>query len=399
MKLLPVLFFVVLCISTKAQKQLNGIILADNKQPVTGASIYLNNTSIGTTANSDGKFSITIPQGRFDLVISAIGYETENFAAIGSGADTTLTLYMKRKEEELQNVVVTPFLKDGWEKWGNFFLDNFLGTSSFSRHCHILNQNTIRFRFSKDRVLTATALEPLVIENNSLGYNIRYDLEEFTYEIDKHYLFFAGYAFFEQMDGSNSRKEIWEKNRAEAYTGSMMQFMRAVFRNRITEEGFDIYPLQKLTNKEKLRVTQAIRNNFIQTKNADGTGSLQDRNIDSNEYYRKIMKQSDYKDIINLNKQSGDSIAYAIDSTTAGVYFTDYLLVIYRNSKLPREYRQRYPDAGSTMSSQITLINSRPLSVLSSGYYYNPTDLLSLGYWSWSEKIAALLPFDYKPSR
>jgi hypothetical protein len=47
--------------------------------------------------------------------------------------------------------------------------------------------------------------------------------------------------------------------------------------------------------------------------------------------------------------------------------------------------------------SEITLINQRPIAIMSNGSFFLPNDLLSSGYWAWSEKIATMLPFDYKP--
>jgi hypothetical protein len=49
------------------------------------------------------------------------------------------------------------------------------------------------------------------------------------------------------------------------------------------------------------------------------------------------------------------------------------------------------------MMSQIVLINDTPIEIEANGSYYSPTDLMALGYWAWSEKIATMLPFDYTP--
>jgi len=45
----------------------------------------------------------------------------------------------------------------------------------------------------------------------------------------------------------------------------------------------------------------------------------------------------------------------------------------------------------------VTLNSADSIIVTNSGSYYNPTNLIMSGYWSWSEKIATMLPFDYKP--
>ena len=53
---------------------------------------------------------------------------------------------------------------------------------------------------------------------------------------------------------------------------------------------------------------------------------------------------------------------------------------------------------GPSMTSEITLLNGVPLEILANGSYYNPVDLMSTGYWAWSEKIGSMLPFDYYPA-
>ena len=109
------------------------------------------------------------------------------------------------------------------------------------------------------------------------------------------------------------------------------------------------------------------------------------------------MAQSDYFDVVAKTPVSGDSIAYAINPTTAGLAFDDYLLVVYLKKEAPPEYTRMYPKNGTAMASQITLTDSYEIAVQANGSYYNPMDLLNLGYWAWSEKTATVLPYDYQP--
>jgi hypothetical protein len=46
-------------------------------KPLAGVSVFLNNTSRGTVTRSDGSFLLpNIPKGAYELIISAIGYQT-----------------------------------------------------------------------------------------------------------------------------------------------------------------------------------------------------------------------------------------------------------------------------------------------------------------------------------
>lgn len=366
------------------QKLIKGeVVDAEKGSAIAGASVFLNNTSVGTTANAQGKFGLTIPQGKYELIVSSIGYETVNQVVSAADVADFITIRLNPKAQELENVVVEPFEKDGWEKWGRFFTDNFIGTTANARDCKIKNTKAIRFRNNKKTgELTAIAFEPLTIENKALGYQVKYQLENFSYNFNTHYLLYQGYPFFEPMKGSAARQRRWEQERKEAYEGSTMHFMRSVFRNTVDEEGFNVFRLYKKQNTEKLRIRKLVIN-F-------------NKHTDSTDYYNSVLRQPNEFDIVAKQKLSGDSIAFAYDSTTAGMYFDNYLLIVYRNRMAPVEYRKFYPDNGSAMASQITLLNGRPLEVQYNGSYFNPADLLNLGYWSWSEKISTMLPFDYK---
>jgi hypothetical protein len=390
-------FLLVFSIPALAQHLIKGVVLDEKQSPVQRASIFLSNTSVGTRTDDHGEFELSVPDGKFDLIVSCIGYETWNKTIVTSEIIASFTIRLKTKAAELETIVIEPYEKDGWEKWGRFFLENFIGTSGYATDCRIKNQDVIRFRFSKkDNELKAYASEPLIIENKALGYTITYQMETFSSNFKNYLLLFTGYPFFSPMKGSEAKQRRWEKKRAEVYYGSLMHFMRSVYRNKIEEEGFQIRALKKIPNTEKQRVRKQYAANQKVTRSATGTMVTSTVNQDSADYYNGILRQEDFIDVIAKNTLPGDSIAYAVDSTTAGMAFTDYLLVLYKNKIPPFEYRQRFPKTGGAMLSQITLINQRAIEINANGSYYNPEDLLDLGYWSWSEKMATMLPFDYK---
>ncbi len=378
-----------------SQTLLKGWVRDENKRPVPNASVFLSNTSVGTRANDDGYFQIYLPEGRYDLVVSSVGFETYASPVSGSAAIDTIYITLKIKAAELENVVIEPFEKNGWEKWGKFFTENFIGTTANAADCRILNKEVIRFRHSKKtNELTAIAMGPLRIENRALGYVVTIQLENFTYAFKKNYLVYIGYAYFQPMKGNAAKQKRWEKARYDAYHGSLMHFMRALYRNKIDEEGFEVRYLNKIVNEEKQRV-KAIYANAPRTPG--GMVTTVRASTDSLEYYERTLRQKDVFDKIGKEKLPGDSIAYAYDSTTAVLDFPDHLLVTYTRTYAPIEFRRLYPQGNTSMTSELTLINEIPVLVEASGNYYNPADLLSKGYWAWSEKISMMLPFDYKP--
>lgn len=380
MKYLLLLVFIVSCIASPAQSIIKGRVTdAETNKPVAGTSVFLTNTSNGTVAGADGQYSLKIPSGRYDVVFSAVGYETKVFSSLL--ADSFAFVKLQPKVRVLDDVEVG-FDKDGWKNWGQFFLDNFIGTTQFSRRCKIENTEALRFRHNKKQnILTVFSDEPLIIVNNALGYTIKYKLDDFTYKFRDRRLYFEGYPLFEEMKGTERQIRRWDENRKEAYDGSQMHFMRSLFRNRLAEEGFEVHRLKKIKNaaKDSLRKLISTGNVFV------------------NEERAKILQQPDGYDVMSNIKLTGDSIAYAIDSVTAGLAFTDYLHVLYIHKKAPAEYRSLFQKTGNGMASQVTLLEHTVLQVQANGNFFPPTVMLSLGYWAWSEKISNMLPFNYKP--
>lgn len=371
------------------------VISADSKTPLAGVSVFLSNTSFGTTSNSAGEFQLSPPLAKYDLIVSSVGYETYA-QTISAENSSELTILLRQKAQVLDEVVVGAYEKNGWKTWGQFFIENFIGTTEWAEDCKIKNSDVIKFRRNKnDNTLSAVAMDVLIIENKSLGYTISYQLESFDYDFGSNYVSYLGYPLITPMKGNAARQRRWNANRDDAYYGSMMEFMRALYRNKIVEEGFEVRRLHKSPNLEKQRVREIYRNRALIMR----TGLLNkyDPVADSTAYFEKVLRQTN--EILNFSPYtlSGDSIAYAIDSVTAGIEFPDFLHITYKKAAPPLKYRQRSPN-NAKMMSELMLVTPGPLQVQSNGNYFPPLKLVSLGYWAWSEKVGALLPFDYRPS-
>ena len=170
---MPKLFFVLVIglfpgMISFGQQTLKGrIITSDTHQPVISANVFLSNTSVGTISDGNGVFSINrFPEGRFDLIISFIGYETYITTLQSNHLPANLEVVLKPKINELQEVTVEPYEKNGWDKWGSFFIENFIGSSAFATDCKLQNHGMVKFRFNKKQnTLKAFADDRLVIEN------------------------------------------------------------------------------------------------------------------------------------------------------------------------------------------------------------------------------------------
>lgn len=357
-----------------AQKKLSGKIMsAGTNISVQAASVFLSNTSVGTVSKEDGSFTIeNFPEGRYDLVVTILGYSTYIVEVNSVRLPDFLTVQLQPKAKELQEVIVQAYEKDGWKKWGDFFIESLIGKTPNAKQCVLLNKEVVRFRFSKKlNTLTAISDEPLLIRNKALGYELKYDLTAFEYNFKTQNFYYQGFPLFTEIEsGSKRRNKNWERNRQETFQGSMLHFMRSLYRNQLVQDGFE---LRKILRKKEPN-TRIILN---------GVHPLTDVNV-----------------LVNI-PLTGDSIAFAIDSVTAGLQFSDYLQVVYLHKKMPEQYRlqTRGVSADQPITAELYMPDAtKIIAVLANGSFFSGRDLLAMAYWAWSEKLSNLLPLDYKSS-
>jgi hypothetical protein len=380
------LFFTASCLLRSAsvhaqntqQNVLSGIV-ADSAgdKPLAGVSVFLNSTSIGTVTHADGSFALgRIPGGKYDLVISAIGYETFVTNIDGRRLPFSLKIVLHQKATVLQAFTVEPYLKDGWRQWGDYFIKNFIGATEYASSCTIKNKDVLRFHFSKkNNRLTVSATEPLIIENTALGYTLEFRLEEFASDFRTHIVTYYGYPFFREMTTTRLRRqEKWEEHRREAYTGSIMHFMRSLYHNHLQEDGFIAQHAIQVANTEKQRV-KSIYHPDLQ--------KMDSYPVDTLHYFWEVLKQPSF--FSRTVRISADSLVTTHADGTRALFFTGKLTVIFGSPATGMNYR------GST----IFLFTPAMVTIEETGNYYPPQEIISSGAWALSEKVANLLPLDY----
>lgn len=87
-------------------RQISGIITDSEKQALPGATIRIPNTTTGVIADAQGRFSINIPDGVEKLIISFIGYKTQE---VTIGTAEILNIILEQKETVVDEVVVTGY--------------------------------------------------------------------------------------------------------------------------------------------------------------------------------------------------------------------------------------------------------------------------------------------------
>lgn len=81
--------------------------MTEERKVVDLATVYLKGTTIGTVADAEGHFRLEAPAGEYQLVASALGYQTvERKISLPAGGRLDETLVMPPAVEELEEVVV-----------------------------------------------------------------------------------------------------------------------------------------------------------------------------------------------------------------------------------------------------------------------------------------------------
>jgi len=354
-KLLYLLSFVCVVQSMQAQNfpVLGKVIDSASGQPLSKASAFCQNTTFGTITNNDGLFYMNLPNGGYDLVISYTGYEKKLVRISNTQANKDTLVFVMAPQDnsmEIVAVVATNEVADGWNKYGKFFSDNFIGTTPNAGQCVIQNPEVLHFFYTKKRNrLKVTSKEEITIINNALGYKIRYQLDSFSYDYNTNISQYTGFPLFEELDSTDEAKQTWAKNRARTYLGSRLHFMRAMYDSIVTDEGFTV---EKMSSN---------------LKNIKGT------------------------DITDLY----DSSLYTADSSGVIVNWDGRYRIGFKRVLPEKKFLQEFKlPANSNM--QVTLLDIADGFVIEqNGYFYEQYDVINSGYWAW-KKLAELLPYNYE---
>jgi hypothetical protein len=234
------LFIAIIFIGTHTYAQnyygISGLVIDEKGQPIKNATVFISGSQKITMANDEGRFTFTkITPGSYQLSATMLGYAPYSQNVIITTGAININIPLKVRPTALNEVLI------GSAKTANknytFFKSKFLGTSANARQCVITNPEVINFSTSKG-VLLANSDQFLIIENKRLGYRIRYLLKDFQYKNADLTSLYEGETSFEELQGTPEMQKEWAINRAEAYKGSFMHFLRSVYANRVLKEGF-----------------------------------------------------------------------------------------------------------------------------------------------------------------
>lgn len=96
-----------ICTNVQAQQTITGVVMdGAYNEPMIGASVQVPGTSAGTVTNVDGQFSFTMPEGKFLIQVSSVGYKTQ---VINVKGKNNLTITLVEDAQLMDEVVVVGY--------------------------------------------------------------------------------------------------------------------------------------------------------------------------------------------------------------------------------------------------------------------------------------------------
>ncbi|MFD0750078.1 carboxypeptidase-like regulatory domain-containing protein [Mucilaginibacter calamicampi] len=373
---------------------INGkIVNKESSRGVAGASVFLSNSSFGTTSSSDGTFTLSrLRPGQYTLVVTAIGYAVYNKIIMVNADVADLTITMEPRAIMLREVTISGSSRANWNRNYEMFKKDFIGNDENAKQCVVINPKVLDFTYRKSKqTLIASADEFLIVENKALGYRVKFLLNSFSLDNLEQRLTYQGSRLFEELPGSAAQKKKWLLKRDRAYYGSAMHFLRSLYQNKLKEEGFE---MRKLTREsDPSRPSAAVIQQKMQQFNGVSRDSFQ--------YYHDFYISPRY---IHQKISTVPWLSFEVlrDGPQPGLYaitFPQYLYVIYKNREETEAFKDIYRplDMPNYEVSVLTLFNDPPYALFDSNGIVVGESPLFEGAWS-KARLSELLPVDYTPS-
>ncbi|MDR6561630.1 MULTISPECIES: carboxypeptidase-like regulatory domain-containing protein [unclassified Arcicella] len=202
------------------------------------AAVFVVGSSIGTSTNEKGEFTLKVPYGTIQIGASFMGYNT-----ISSIFETKqlhakmLTFKLLAISKELLEVKIVAKHSRQWLRDYKTFKHEFLGVDANDKNYEIENRNSIRLNW-EDNTLIAQCEEPLIITNRKLGYTVISSLKEFSYKTNGDVAYLSITRFEPLKAETQAEQDAWIKNRREAYLGSPNHFFKSMINHQLEHNKF-----------------------------------------------------------------------------------------------------------------------------------------------------------------
>ncbi|MGV3461129.1 MAG: carboxypeptidase-like regulatory domain-containing protein [Flavobacterium sp.] len=270
------------CAASFAQTLTGNVFNSADGQPLAGASVYLDGTTIAASTNAEGYFSIiTKQQYNAALVVSFLGYEPYRIDnPYTEPQPIKINLVPSSVNLKVVEVQGRPQAFNRGEMLVAF-RQQFLGMSPTAQSCMIMNEDDINLYYDPvTNVFSATSDKPVIIRNKKLEYDVSFDMVAFEIKFSQKTLdpyssissVIAGTSLFRDRSRNSSAYDI----RRDAYRGSARHLLKTLASGNWEKSGFRLYKtvypvtaaeyfeIADANGKKKVQVSQAERDSYAE---------------------------------------------------------------------------------------------------------------------------------------
>jgi len=212
--------------------------------PLSYVNIFINNTTWGTTTDLNGSFKLfSISSGKYEIVFSMIGYETQSrIINVGDTTEIFIEILLHPKIYTTKEIDVIAERPEQWFEDLKDFKEKFFGYSSVPIKCSIENEYYLEFEHPHKNILIAKCQVPLKIINYTFGYSISCEVQKFEYDKWSKELKQKYRLYYSELDTSDVEvKQDWAQKRKKMYKKSMYYFLKTLITKKMSETEFDIF--------------------------------------------------------------------------------------------------------------------------------------------------------------
>jgi hypothetical protein len=365
---------------------IKGTVVDESGQKIANTHIYLDGSKTGTMSKEDGSFILTLPSTQTgNIVFQKDDYDTFT-TSISELINKTLKVVLT-KTNAIEEIRLIPYTEEAYKNYINYFLDTFIGYDK--ENVKIKNQRSLKFSFDKkNKFLKVKAPKTLIIENKTLGYEIQYNLINYSVDFNTNMIHYSGTSFFKETKNSDKVK----LNRMNAFDGSLLHFFRSIYQNKIAEEGFIINKIVKIPNPKYPTEEELNRvKDFMQMTKKSGTIKIPE-------------------DISDILKRKNNEKPYALALTKSKIPDADYTkrnggqVLLSFEDMLQVNYKKYFYESKGKVFIKTTVpvylssylhSEGETFEISKEGNITNPDLLINEGDFS-KNKIENMLPLDYQ---
>jgi len=370
-------FFIFISLNSQAQYTISGRVLNESgTEPLSKASVYINNSTIGSASNENGDYIMRdIKPGVYEVIVSYVGYEVIVYKIEIKSADLRLTFKLVPKVKEMRDILVVT--SNQREKWMAILRENFLGQTLAAERSKILNEDDIFFeRGQTKNVVQAFSDVPLIIVNKELGYRLYFDLQEFYFDAKEGRTLFFGFSRYEEMGEPDSEpRKKYIRNREKTYKGSTLHFYHSLLADDLDGQGYSMYITRPAdTSKNENSLSPELNGGTVTVKMPapQVAYTVSRKNI--------LFTDSADNNRIYLSWKGTLQVRYKYDPYYKAALQKKFII----SGSLPKGFQ-----------SGIMMLES-PAYLDPNGILINPLAVQFSGFWAY-EKLANMLPINYRP--